>query len=462
MHARARLTTDRFASSLLVIGIAGLALVSPVHNDTWWHLRYGREMVLHGGFAQVDSFSFTAAGHPFPNHEWLAERVLYAAYALGGLQATTLLCAVLLTTGWWLVWRLMCGDLADRAIVLVVALSASTSIWSIRPQAFTIALLPVTLTLLANVRLWPLPFIVALWANLHGGVLVGLVAIAAATVSRWLDAPRTVPWRHVGILAASALATLLTPLGARYFPEIVGSLVRSRVNGIIEWRPPTLQPEYLPFWLTLLALGWVSARRWRESRGVNRMLVVASACLGASALGAVRNIPSFMMAAAPALTRLLSSRPSNRAEVEPRYVPAGVGVASLLAAGATVVTFVAVAWWQPWPPLGWRPMSASAAAAIAGCPAPIYNRYGDGGAIIWFVPQQPVFLDSRQDPFPTDVVQAATHVEATGDYGNLFARFAFNCAVVRPGSPVARALHADGWSPVFSDVQWLVLERPHR
>ena len=51
-------------------------------------------------------------------------------------------------------------------------------------------------------------------------------------------------------------------------------------------------------------------------------------------------------------------------------------------------------------------MSPAAAAAIRQCHAPIYNGYNEGGILVWFVPGQPVFIDSRQDPYPVSLVQA--------------------------------------------------------
>jgi hypothetical protein len=121
---------------------------------------------------------------------------------------------------------------------------------------------------------------------------------------------------------------------------------------------------------------------------------------------------------------------------------------------------VASAWQQSWPMLGWRPIDSAEARAIAACPAPLYNTYESGGPLIWFVPSQPVFIDSRQDPFPIPFVQSATAVEATGDYEATFARWHINCAALPPQSPTAARLARDGWLLRFSDQRWRVFERP--
>jgi hypothetical protein len=132
-------------------------------------------------------------------------------------------------------------------------------------------------------------------------------------------------------------------------------------------------------------------------------------------------------------------------------------IAAALLAGLFVV---ASAWRQSWPMLGWRPIDSAEARAIAACPAPLYNTYESGGPIIWFVPSQPVFIDSRQDPFPVSFVQEATAVEATGNYEATFAKWHINCAALPPQSPTAARLAKDGWRLRFSDGRWQVLERP--
>ena len=83
----------------------------------------------------------------------------------------------------------------------------------------------------------------------------------------------------------------------------------------------------------------------------------------------------------------------------------------------------------------------------------------DGGPIIWFVPSQPVFVDSRQDPYAVSLVQQALRVEQQGEFRELFDRLAINCAVLPPESPAAGALHLARWRTTYQDERWRVLER---
>jgi hypothetical protein len=102
-------------------------------------------------------------------------------------------------------------------------------------------------------------------------------------------------------------------------------------------------------------------------------------------------------------------------------------------------------------------MSEGAAKAVASCKGPLFNTYTGGGPIIWFAPTQPVFVDSRQDPFPVEVVQAAGRIEHTGEYDATFARWRIHCAAVPPESPLVGRLSGAGWVKTFQDSQWVVL-----
>lgn len=452
-----RFSRSRALLALAVIVLATLACLSPVHNDTWWHLAYGREMAERGGFAQMDWFSHTAEGRPFPNHQWLGERALYSAFVIGGLPLVTAFCACLLTTAWVLCWRLSRGPLLDRLLVLAAGVAGSTLVWSIRPQIFTIVLLPTVVTLLVRRRLTLVPLVMLLWANLHGGVLLGLLAIGTfVAVSAVYE--RRALLAHALCLAASFAATVLTPLGLDYWPEIVRSLQRSQVNRLHEWQAPGLPPEQLFFWAAAAALVALAAAKWRSlSSSTDRAMVAIPLMLLPVAARSLRNVAPFMMLAAPALTRLLDTG-ARQEEVFDSRRSAG-GAIAVAAAATIALILVGRAWIVPWQRLGWEPVSTGAAYAIRSCQGPLYNSYTDGGPIIWFVPGRKVFLDSRQDQFPMALVRDATAAENGADPRPLLDRYGIRCVALPPTSPTVATLTANGWRVTYADAAWVVATR---
>jgi hypothetical protein len=458
---RRTLTVEESLVGIAFLGVAVLACLMPTHNDTWWHLRSGQEMFRTRSLLFQDRFSFTAYGTFFWNHSWLSQLVFYPLYVIGGIPLLTAFCALLVATAWVLIWRLMRGDIVTKLLLFAVAISGSTSIWSVRPQVVSIVLLPV-ITKLAMEDRWRLIVpILCLWANLHAGFAMGLVVLGASVIAALVVDRDKLLTRTVGTGAAMA-ATLINPIGVTNWLELARSMARSQANQIQEWMPPSFGGEHLIFWLAGAAFVWQLIARWKHLQTpADRVLAVTALVALPLAGRTLRNIPSFMMLMAPAFSRLLA--PAASSSKESRTQPHGSAVATSVFAAATIAAVIAVAaaWRDRWERLGWDPISPAAARAIASCRPPLYNSYEAGGPIIWFAPTQLVFVDSRQDPFPPPLVQEGTRVEATGDYRRLFDKYGFNCAVARPESPLERALHQNGWTIAFTDGQWTVLTRSH-
>jgi hypothetical protein len=345
-------------------------------------------------------------------------------------------------------------------MLFMCAMAASTITWSIRPQVFSIVLLPVLLTLVARDRWLPAVAVMLLWANLHAGMAIGVVIAGAAVVAALLFDRARLLTRLAGAIGV-ALASLVTPLGIRNWTEMAASMARSRANHIQEWQPTAWPPENLFFWGLAAVFAWQAVRRWRTlATSEDRVIAVAAALALPLAVRTYRNVPAFMMIAAPALTHLTWKLPSPA--TPPSSSPVGRRLATATLAVTAIIGAIVVvqAWRTPWPLLGWSPMSPSAARAIRECPGALYNTYDTGGPIIWFVPSQPVFDDSRQDPFPVALVQAGRRVETTGDYRALFAQWHINCAAVPPTAAVVSRLQGDGWITRARDAHWIVLARP--
>jgi hypothetical protein len=105
-------------------------------------------------------------------------------------------------------------------------------------------------------------------------------------------------------------------------------------------------------------------------------------------------------------------------------------------------------------------MSDEMRTAIAACEGPLYNRYDEGGYIIWFLKGRKVFMDSRQDPFPEEMVLDQIQLERSGDYQSMFERYHIGCALTPDRSPLAHRLALDGWSSRQAGTGWTVFSKP--
>jgi hypothetical protein len=468
-----KVSSEGLATGLLALATALLACLSPAQSDTWWLLRAGQEILSTGAIPLIDTYSWTAAGLYWPNHEWLTELTFHVLHARAGMPGVAMLCATAIMSAALIAWRLGEGSFELRFGTYAVALVASTSVFALRPQVFTLAAFSLTCLWLRLDRLWSIPALIVIWVNFHGAAVLGPVAVAAACVSDLLpvrgdadERRRTWP-RLAAVVAAATAATLVSPLGVRLWTFIPESTARSRVNQLVEWTAPGLSPQYAPFWLAALALLALTIWRVRWLDLHRRRIVAVSLAMLPLAAQSVRNIPIFLLAALPAITMLAAAREARATESDPgRPRPArsqreNLRVNAVILAALIVLAAIGVAltWMRPPPMLQWQPMSAAAAQAIAGCGAPLYNTYNRGGEIIWFVPEQTVFVDNRQDPYPLEVLAAAKQVERGGGFVQLASRYGIRCAAVPPDSAVAGALRsADDWAAVYEDRLWLVMK----
>src|SRR5262249_47898016 len=124
------------------------------------------------------------------------------------------------------------------------------------------------------------------------------------------------------------------------------------------------------------------------------------------------------------------------------------------------VGVVGAAWAAPLPRLGWRPLAPGALAAARACDGPLYNRYNEGGYLIWFTPERRVFVDSRKDPYPLPFIKEAIRSQDGQGFEPLFARWDIRCALVPVESPLASSLRGERWRSLYLDDKWAVLGAP--
>ena len=313
-----RFDAGRFIAAELAVIVAAVACFSAAQSDTYWHLAAGRAMSQTGRVMLTDEFSHTNFGAPWLNYEWLSQVVFYNVHRVGGMPLLTAMCALLALGSCILAWKLVRGPVADRALLVVIALPLVTPGWSLRPQAFTMFLLVAVVHLVVRERFLLLPPLFCLWANLHGAVALGLVVLVADFVAAVVSRRG---WRRRAVFGLLSFgATLLTPLGLSLWPEVWRSVSRSSVNRITEWMPPALSPEFALFWMLAAVLAWLALTRWqRLDRQADRSVVLAAMLMLLLAARASRNVVPFGLLVAPAISVLLwrpdaPSRPAVASE----------------------------------------------------------------------------------------------------------------------------------------------------
>ncbi len=467
----------------LVLGGITFFLSQTVEDaDLWGHVKFGRDIWHSGQIVQRDTYSYLAGDQPWINHEWLAEVVFGALFALGGPRALIAfkVVMVLLTVGlvYWYLMRQGLSALKGGIILLFATLLLGKTMLTLRPQIFTYPLFLATLLLQdaadrGHLRwLWGIPIVFAVWVNLHGGFLAGMAVVIlwsfvriVASFCHMARSDWKVRWSDVVFVASAfgaGLATLFNPYGARLLTFLVRPATVIRPD-IMEWQPIEIANAYGIIYLVFLAVAVVGLLySIREKRAAP---LVVFLCVAILPLLAIRHTPLFALGIpilagehiADAWNRWspgLRSTPGKR-----RRSRASASLA-MLAMGGAVVLF-----WLSLPNfrcihinrMGSGPVPAQAVAILreSGVSGNLAVFYNWGEYVIWHLsPQIKVSFDGRRETVYSDKIQEENwrFVEGREDWDTLLVEHDTHLALVPKTYPVFNLLElSPGWVLVHKD-----------
>jgi hypothetical protein len=445
---------DAFLTVLFFIVLASVAMAGSVQHDTWWQLRTGQYIVATLRPPVTDPFSWTVRGGYWPNHEWLAEVLFYLVYRAGGIRVVAAFCGLAIIGTWMLIYTLTGGAGKVRVYSLLAGIATQSMIWSVRPALFSLLFLATALALLPHPRRrWLYPFLFLLWANTHAGMAFGIVVLGAATiVSLWADRRSLLRWMLV--VGLSLGATLINPLGLGLWRLVVHSMSNPVLAVTEEWVSPRIStPLSYPFFALLAAtttVVWLRRRRWTSH--FEWTLIVSGLIFAALGLKSLRHAANFALVAPVLISRYfvdVQAMPafSSRKRIAHLLALPGLALLGLI--------FVRERWIRS---TGRAALEPAISSALRKCPEQMFNTYEVGGNIIWAVPERPVFVDNRQDPYPPELILRTKYVEATGDYHALFDQYHIRCAIMPAHGPLPRTLAGDGWHVAAQDHDYVVME----
>ena len=457
--------------------------------DTLWHIKAGSIMLAQRSLITHDIFSHTADGKPWMAHEWLSEVVMALCHQVAGLAGVVIFFSLLAACTFWLLLRLARYYLDDPPALFCafVALFLAGSHLLARPHLFTWFFGALTIFILSVRRdkLFLLPPLTLIWANFHGGFLIGLVVQALFLAGFLLDnRPSPVSLRQwwttalqckkpALILLLSTLAALVTPFGLELFLFPFQVTKEVFINNIGEWAPPNLRSMwYFRFYLlTILLL--LSLRRERIS-WTNLLLLLffvnaAFRHVRHVSLAGIFLTPLLIELITPWVERFRRLLPARKSEAEQLALSPLSGPVITVALAAVLLTIGSVnppAWQRfseksfPLP----ESFSPSAIHYLAEHPPPgrMFNEYTLGGYLIYALdPPQKVFIDGRADMYGEKVFTdywKITKVDKETDA--LLAQYGVEWIIFPWARPLVRYLRAGGdWSEVYRDTQLAILVR---
>jgi hypothetical protein len=420
----------RYAPAAVVIAILLADSNRHTDPDLWGHLHFGQVFIAGRHLLHRDTYSYSAAGHRWRDHEWLAEVVMAAVYNTAGVAGLKLWKFACTAAALLFVADSEASTGAPPTIQLAVLFAAACGFLlqaQLRPQMFSFVLLGALLALLArdnyrrDARLWLAVPLMALWANLHGAFFIGVVTLALySAVAALSDLAAGAGW-HRGLklallTVAAVAATLANPYGAGMWETVVHALRNPYTRNVVnDWQP----------------LWWAMRSQWHAAPSgiVLYLAVIAMAAVLAVALAAAPradDLPLVAVAAMMALAALLSVR---------NMALAAMAMSGPLARHLAVLRERRVGAGRP--ALSWRPASHFAMLAVAcvmvlggglffrrlaqdraypgaalafmnarGLHGNVLCEFGWGEYLIWHAPENRVFIDGRYDTiYPFKVIR---------------------------------------------------------
>ena len=441
-----------------IVGLLAFCADRIYNGDFFLQLLGGRFVAQHG-FTFHDPFPTIVQGRPWLNEQWLAELIFYGiTRAIGFAGLATAYATMLALSGGILLW-------ACRKKGALLLLAAATCfllgvLTFVHPRAAGFSALGFSAlaaflawtaadTLPSSKRVaWALigaPLGIALWANLHGGFLAGLLLIALFTLGLAIDVWRGQgETRHVWLGAASVLlslaaVTLATPLGSDIWTYFV-SLSNPAIPSIsTEWGPTY---RSLPEMLYLGAAAALALSLWWRSPAPRRAmpLLVVVGFLGFGLLAA-RNL---IFLGPVVAFMIVCAAPDRPARSVGRFTAASLAAALSLAATLALVLG---------PPHSARPLGSPLVSyAIAHPPRTgrIAAYAGIGSYLLWRDPRTPTVLDGWLEHFtPFQLIGTYAILDGRATTNRMLNRLGVGAVIAVRNAAIQR-LRAQGFVEMFA------------
>jgi hypothetical protein len=432
-----------------------------IDPDTMWQITIGQWIVDHGGVPHTDVYSFTMRGQPWISTQWLAQVAYAVVYAIAGWTGPVALASVCIAATFALFTRYLARRLSESTTLVFVAAALALTVPHLLARPHVLAL-PVMMAWVGGLvaaadrrgapSFWLLPLMV-LWANLHGGFVLGLALMAPIAVDAVLNAEasqrKSLILRWAAFAAAALAASCVTPYGW-------GSLLAARkilalgeaLPLIMEWRPADFS-SLGPLEVCLLLGFGLALYRGISLPPLRIVLLLGMLHMG---LSQVRSLETFALLVPLFLAGPLAKQIGGAEEhAKPAHAPRGVLFASLaIVLLAGTVAYASVARFEPHT----RGSPVTAVVELKKLNfSRVFNDYDFGGYLI--ANGVAPFIDGRTELYGEKFFvdhNAASGLMKPENLFRLLDEYSIEATLMRTQSAATTLLdHIDGWQKVYAD-----------
>lgn len=428
----------------------------------------GRWIVTHRAIPDISRFYYSGATGFGYDYSWLSQALLFAAYRWVGGSGPAILNAVVAGFIFYFLYKLLERNNVNMLVnfaVLCLGLATITAYLSGRPAMFTVAFFTLELSILSGWTLgeagagrrrrnpiWLIPSIVALWANLHPGFVVGpllvlfFMLLCREARDRWILA---------ACLTASLVAVAINPYGWRMLAmpfETVRTL--QTLRGLAEWAGVSGWEAVL--WGGIVALVTCGLTLRKQPWPILLLAAATAIAAGVSS----RNMPLFGVVAVFVLGRTLVpvlvlrlGRSGFVRKFDVTFESAGgwfwaVGIPLALAGAARLGLSPAELEFD----FSQYPAAAVRYVEDHGCPDNVFVRETWSGYLLWAVPDRRLFFDAKGGFSPEAIEAHSQLFKPKAGWRDVVDSYNISTLLLEPGSPLAVVVsEARDWHLEYAD-----------
>jgi hypothetical protein len=475
-----------FLVAVPITAIRGATKLTQSDGDLAAHIRMGETILSTGHIPDHSLASFTAPTDYLVAHAWLSEIIFAVLHRIGGLPLLAVLTAIIvgLTHGAIAIFFRRRGvDPRWAFLAALLSFALASTHWLTRPHMFSIVGSAITLFLLESKnprRAFLAIPLFAIWTNLHGGWLYGLLMIALYAfgdgAEALVDRQKRSAWIAELKVNATAfvlggLSTLLNPYGLALHREVFSAITSSSLaNNIAEFLAPNFRDSgQWPFLLSIIAtvaLFGICTRRI----SLPRLALIAVSMF--FALRSFRNIALFGVTAWP----LVALHAAEAWPASARKFPLFGEFARLDPGSRIGILAVPVAMFMLALGLnrgqlaGWRimqdgfnakafPTQAVAKARASGLDGRIFDAWGWGGYIMYAWPEARLHVDPLK--FNAETIKSYTIIEdLSPGWQKELERWNIRTVIINANSRMARGMSLEPTWKIWYKDSTAVVFRP--
>lgn len=438
-------------------------------RDLGLHLRVGEEIFKNRSPIFGNPLGLYFTDHPYVYHSWLSQLFLFLIYHKVGLLGLTFFYAFLTTAAMLTIYEICLEKGQQKFNPLFLAILTPFVVFTsgLRIRVITFLFLSLLYLLLLRIEKGDkrlallIPPLFTLWANLHGGFLMGLIFLLLLCVYELIQFK--LPARPIFLLKifiASSVFCLLNPYGFGVFIQplqLTTAPVFFRLN--LDWRPLPSDINTLVFSsLFVLLVFWYKEK-------ISAKDIFLFFCLFFLSILTSRFFLMLVLVSLPILVQIfemIGKQPWFKESIRTPPVLLALGVFLITISFKQSFQIVRIAWAYRSienyatalePPMPFKAIKFIKEKAIS---EKMLNDFNWGSFLLWQLPERKIFVDGRMDMFVIDGNHFLTDywqmVSAEGKWLELLEKYEFEAVFLEKTFPLVKILpFLPEWKKVYED-----------